>query len=67
MLRPDDKAEIDAYSDDEVFLHYYGMTLAARREIANGHKPSAEDVRWMRFELYDRAEAEERRRTADAA
>lgn len=57
-------SEIDALTPAEVFLRYYGATPAARRELANGHEPSADDVHWMRMELHERADNEQRRASA---
>lgn len=56
--------EVEALSDDEAFLRYYGHTLAARREIANGHVPSSDDVAWMKREIAETMLHEERRRLA---
>lgn len=56
--------EIEALTDTETFLRYYGGSLGARREIANGHVPSADDVAWMKREIAESMLYEERRRLA---
>lgn len=57
-------AELDKLTPTETFLRYYGGSLAARREVANGHVPPDDDVPWMKRELFETMLADERRRHA---
>lgn len=55
-------AELEKLTPADVFLRYHGATLDARRELANGHEPSDDDVKWMKMELFERMVHEDRLR-----